>query len=142
MDTSIIVKLYVREEHSRNVWDFMKENNEAIPLTLFHDLEFKNAINLKKFLCMTPSVWLLQHEYEFHGTCMHDESLEDPEVYFGKALALYSKLKLPDKKLQFSKENVQWFVDNNPHLKADAIQYYTIKAVKNGSSAMTTNSMS
>lgn len=73
---------------------------------------------------MTPSVWLLQHEYEFHGTCMHDESLEDPETYFGKALELHSKLTLPDKKLNYSEKSIQWFVANNLHLKADAIQYY------------------
>ena len=79
---------------------------------------------LEKFLCMTPSVWLLQHEYEYHGTCMHDEALETPEKYFSKALELHSKLKLPEKELQFNNESIKWFVENNPHITADSIQYY------------------
>ncbi|MFV9690659.1 MAG: type II toxin-antitoxin system VapC family toxin [Desulfobacteria bacterium] len=49
VDTSVIVKLYIREEHSLDVSNWLKENNEAIPLTTFHELEFNNAINLKKF---------------------------------------------------------------------------------------------
>ncbi len=49
VDTSIIVKLYVKEEHSLNVSNRIIENNEAIPLTGLHDLEFINAINLKLF---------------------------------------------------------------------------------------------
>jgi predicted nucleic acid-binding protein len=49
VDTSVIVKLYIKEEHSLDVSNWLKENNEAIPLTLFHELEFNNALNLKKF---------------------------------------------------------------------------------------------
>ena len=49
VDTSIIVKLYVKEEHSRDASNRIVENNEAIPLTGLHDLEFTNAINLKLF---------------------------------------------------------------------------------------------
>jgi len=49
VDTSVIVKLYIREKHSLDVSNWLKENNEAIPLTTFHELEFNNAINLKKF---------------------------------------------------------------------------------------------
>jgi len=49
VDTSIIVKLYVKEEHSLDASDRIIENNEAIPLTGLHDLEFTNAINLKLF---------------------------------------------------------------------------------------------
>lgn len=49
VDTSVIVKLYIKEEHSLDVSNWLKENNEAIPLTTFHELEFNNAINLKKF---------------------------------------------------------------------------------------------
>ncbi len=79
---------------------------------------------LEKYLCMTPSVWLLQHEYEYHGTCMHDESLETPEKYFNKALELHLKIKLPEKQLPYNKESVRWFVENNPHITADSIQYY------------------
>ena len=49
VDTSVIVKLYIKEEHSLDVSNWLKENNEAIPLTIFHELEFNNAINLKEF---------------------------------------------------------------------------------------------
>jgi len=49
VDTSVIVKLYIKEEHSLDVSNWLKENNEAIPLTAFHELEFSNAINLKEF---------------------------------------------------------------------------------------------
>jgi len=49
VDTSIIVKLYVKEEHSLDASNWLKKNNEAIPLTIFHELEFNNAINLKEF---------------------------------------------------------------------------------------------
>lgn len=49
VDTSVIVKLYIKEEYSRDVSDWLKENNEAIPLTSFHELELINAIHLKLF---------------------------------------------------------------------------------------------
>jgi predicted nucleic acid-binding protein len=49
VDTSVIVKLYIKEEHSLDTSNWLKENNEAIPLTIFHELEFNNAINLKEF---------------------------------------------------------------------------------------------
>ncbi len=49
VDTSVIVRLYVKEKHSLDASNWLKENNEAIPLTVFHELEFNNAINLKEF---------------------------------------------------------------------------------------------
>ena len=49
VDTSVIVKLYIRETHSKEAAAFLKTNNEAIPLTRFHDLEFSNALRLKGF---------------------------------------------------------------------------------------------
>jgi len=49
VDTSIIVKLYIKEKYSRNASSWLKANNEAIPLTSFHELEFINAIHLKLF---------------------------------------------------------------------------------------------
>ena len=49
VDTSIIVKLYIKEEYSQESSSWLKENNEAIPLTSFHELEFINAIYLKLF---------------------------------------------------------------------------------------------
>lgn len=79
---------------------------------------------LENYLCMTPSVWLLQHEYEYHGTCMHDETLEDPKTYFDTALRLHRQLKLPDRELPDTAESRRWLLANNPHLKPEAIQYY------------------
>lgn len=49
VDTSVVVKLYVREAFSLNVSNWIRKNNEAMPLTPFHELEFKNAIHLKRF---------------------------------------------------------------------------------------------
>jgi predicted nucleic acid-binding protein len=49
VDTSVIVKLYFREELSREASNWLKRNNQAIPLTRFHELEFTNAIQLKQF---------------------------------------------------------------------------------------------
>lgn len=91
--------------------------------------DYKQEISrdiLNKYLCMTPSAWLLQHEYEYHGTCMHDESLETPEKYFETALMLHSKVVLPKKRLPYNKQSTQWFVDNNTHinLQSKSIQYW------------------
>ncbi|GIZ51238.1 ribonuclease T2 family protein [Noviherbaspirillum aridicola] len=79
---------------------------------------------LEKYLCMSPSVWLLQHEYEYHGTCMHDEALEDPKTYFDTALRLHQQLRLPDRELPDTAESRRWLLANNPHLRPDGIQYY------------------
>ncbi len=49
VDTSVIVKLYIKEEHSLEVSHWIRKNNEAIPLTGFHELEFTNTIYLKQF---------------------------------------------------------------------------------------------
>ena len=49
VDTSVIVKLYIKEEYSRDTSNWLRENNEAIPLTSFHELELINAIYLKQF---------------------------------------------------------------------------------------------
>ncbi|HWW27908.1 MAG TPA: ribonuclease T [Caulobacter sp.] len=45
-------------------------------------------------LCMTPSPWLLQHEWQAHGTCQWDS----PEAYFKKAREVRERLKVPDLK--------------------------------------------
>jgi predicted nucleic acid-binding protein len=49
LDTSVIVKLYIKEDYSRDTSNWLKENNEAIPLTSFHELELINVIHLKQF---------------------------------------------------------------------------------------------
>ncbi|MDB5456387.1 MAG: ribonuclease [Caulobacter sp.] len=43
-------------------------------------------------LCMTPSPWLLQHEWQAHGTC----AWPTPEAYFAKARSVRDGLKVPD----------------------------------------------
>lgn len=47
---------------------------------------------VKANLCMTPSPWLLQHEWQAHGTCQWDT----PEAYFKKARKIREKLNVPD----------------------------------------------
>lgn len=47
---------------------------------------------IRKYLCMTPSVQLLQHEWAKHGTCM----ARNPEAYFSRARALFAKVAYPD----------------------------------------------
>ena len=47
--SSVIVKLYFKEKYARKASGWLKENNEAIPLTSFHELELVNAIQLKQF---------------------------------------------------------------------------------------------
>jgi predicted nucleic acid-binding protein len=49
VDTSVIVKLYVREERSQDASDWLRAQNRAMPLTPFHELEIINAIKLKQF---------------------------------------------------------------------------------------------
>ena len=49
LDTSAIVALYVKEKRSREISNWIVENNQAIPLTNLHELEFSNAIRLKQF---------------------------------------------------------------------------------------------
>jgi len=47
---------------------------------------------VRKHLCMTPSVTLLQHEWAKHGTCM----TPGPEPYFDAAAILYRAIRYPD----------------------------------------------
>lgn len=49
VDTSVIVKLYVREEYSQAASIWLRRHDEAIPLTPFHELELTNAVKLKQF---------------------------------------------------------------------------------------------
>ena len=68
VDTSIIVKLYIKEKYSQEASSWLKENNEAIPLTSFHELEFTNAIHLKQFRTeITPEkIRLILSRFEEH----------------------------------------------------------------------------
>ncbi|CAN5236366.1 ribonuclease T(2) [soil metagenome] len=53
-----------------------------------------SVATVKANLCMTPSPWLLQHEWQAHGTCRW----ATPEAYFKKARAVRSRLSVPDLK--------------------------------------------
>ncbi len=48
-DTSLIIKLYIKEQESMAVEKKVKGINQAIPITSLHELEFNNALRLKKF---------------------------------------------------------------------------------------------
>jgi len=78
---------------------------------------------LEPYLCMTPSVWLLQHEYEYHGTCMSSADLQTPEGYFNQAKKLHDQLRLPTKELAYNNKNLQWWYQNNQHLMSGAVQF-------------------
>ncbi len=49
VDTSVLITLYIKEAYSRQASDWNRTNNEASPKTIFHELEFTNAIHLKLF---------------------------------------------------------------------------------------------
>ena len=50
-----------------------------------------SVATVKANLCMTPSPWLLQHEWQAHGTC----AWETPEAYFTKARSVRAGLNVP-----------------------------------------------
>ena len=90
----MIVKLYVKEDFSSDVSDWIRENNEAIPLTRFHDLEFTNAIDLKRFrseITEEESQYIMNKfdEHEMKGI-YYRPSLEWPDI-FQTALDLSKK---------------------------------------------------
>jgi predicted nucleic acid-binding protein len=68
VDTSVIVKLYIREENSRAASVWLKKNNEAIPLTSLHELELLNALNLMQFRSeiTTDETRLIRSRFEEH----------------------------------------------------------------------------
>ena len=70
VDTSVIVKLYIREKYSRAASVWLKKNNEAVPLTSIHELELINAIHLKQFRAeITPDeTHLIMSRFEAHET--------------------------------------------------------------------------
>lgn len=78
---------------------------------------------LEPYLCMTPSVWLLQHEYEYHGTCMPAGRKQSPEGYLSTAFELHQRLSLPRQQLYGNKRGYTWWYVNNPHLVAGSVSY-------------------
>jgi ribonuclease T2 len=62
-------------------------------------------------LCMTPSPWLLQHEWAKHGTCM----ARDPAHYYQAAAILWRSLRLPDpSRIRSAGEMRAAFAASNP----------------------------
>ena len=62
-------------------------------------------------VCMTPSPWLLQHEWAKHGTCM----VADPARYYQTAAILWRSLRLPDpSRIRSAGELRAAFVAGNP----------------------------
>ncbi len=49
VDTSAVIKLYVVEDQSVEISAWLRANDETIPWTALHELEFNNAIQLKEF---------------------------------------------------------------------------------------------
>lgn len=74
-------------------------------------------------LCVTPSVQLIQHEWEKHGTCMEHR----PADYFARSAQLFKALRFPDMG-RFHGRTVaaltfqQAFADANPGMRADQMR--------------------
>jgi predicted nucleic acid-binding protein len=85
VDTSIIVKLYIKEKYSRDASTWLKANNEAVPLTSFHELEFFNAIHLKLFRNETTpqTIQRIKASFEEHekGGIYYRPPLDWPAVF-------------------------------------------------------------
>ena len=75
---------------------------------------------VRRHLCMTPSVDLLQHEWAAHGTC----GWTSPEAYFQQAASLMRGLRLPDLpgRSMTAGELRGLFVAANPGLHRNAIR--------------------
>ena len=55
-------------------------------------VELLSEATLRRHLCATPSVQLLQHEYAKHGSCM----VGTADDYFRRSTGLYATLRYPD----------------------------------------------
>ena len=94
VDTSVIVKLYIREEFSRKASTWLQKNNEAVPLTSLHELEFINAIHLKRFRAeISPDeIRLLRSRFEEHESSgIYYRPQLDWPVIFSHAVDLSKK---------------------------------------------------
>jgi ribonuclease T2 len=74
---------------------------------------------VKAMYCRTPSVELLQHEWQAHGSCGWD----NPAAYFADARRLYDGLKIPTLRgpTLTADEIRQAFLKRNPQLRADGV---------------------
>jgi ribonuclease T2 len=71
---------------------------------------------------MTPSPWLIQHEWAKHGTCMSPR----PDAYFKAASILYRAVRYPDmaalsKRVQTVGTFKRAFAAANPGVSADML---------------------
>ena len=80
---------------------------------------------IRRNLCATPSVQLLQHEWAKHGTCMAGY---DPQRYFARSTALYRALRFPDMDALSRRRTLtagalaQAVAQANPGLRADMMR--------------------
>jgi ribonuclease T2 len=88
------------------------------PATLLTDTQ------LRRGLCATPSVQLLQHEWAKHGTCMTD----DPVAYFTDETRLFERIRYPDMRALARRRSLtaaqfqQAFARANPGMTADMMR--------------------
>ncbi len=81
---------------------------------------------IRRNICMTPDVQLLQHEWAKHGSCM----ARKPETYFGAARLMYNAIEFPDMD-RLSRRGVnagtlaEAFADINEGLPANAVRVKT-----------------
>lgn len=86
---------------------------------------------IRKTLCATPSVQLIQHEWAKHGTCAD----MDMEGYFAKARSLYQALRFPDMAALSRRSGLtvgmfqRAFAASNPDVPADAVR---VKVTRSG----------
>lgn len=75
---------------------------------------------IREHLCSTPSVQLIQHEWEKHGTCMTDA----PAAYFARSAELFGKIRYPDMtelrgRTMTAAAFQEVFANANPGMRAD-----------------------
>ncbi|MGR5159236.1 ribonuclease T2 family protein [Vibrio owensii] len=81
---------------------------------------------LNKYLCMTPSVWLLQHEFEYHGGACMPDGLTSVDDYFNTAQRLHSRMTLPKERLYDEASSYKKLAELNKGigLKETSIRFY------------------
>lgn len=79
------------------LWPNTKHSSNNVPSSQQHPRNCRNEAQLPtdlvhKYFCLMPSEYLIQGEWEKHGTCYWNK----PEDYFERIQTLFSKLKLPN----------------------------------------------
>lgn len=78
---------------------------------------------IRAHLCMSPSPWLIEHEWAKHGSCM----ARTPDAYYRASAALWRSLRWPDADRLSRKEGLtagdlrEAFVLNNPDWRRDQV---------------------